>query len=76
MSPMTREEAEREAVRRWGPRAMAWCRGPVVFHAECVVGIGGAHAFAIGTYCTYGKGRTFEAAFKNAESRGYRGMCC
>lgn len=76
MSPMTREEAEREAIRRWGPGAMAWCSVLVVGCVECVVGLGGAHQRAVAAYRAYGKGRTFEMAFKNAESRGYRGMCC
>jgi len=77
MSSMMREEAEREAVRRWGPGAMAWCRGPVAGYLEQFVrdrlGLGDAHRFAVGAYRVYGQGRTFEAAFKNAESRGHRG---
>ena len=73
MSSMMREEAEREAVRRWGPGAMAWCSVLVVGCVECMVGLGGAHQLAVEAYRAYGKGRTFEMAFKDAESRGHGG---
>jgi hypothetical protein len=73
MSPMTCEEAERETIRRWGPGAMAWCSVLVVGCVECVVGPGGAHQLAVAAYRACGKGRTFEMAFKDAESRGHGG---
>jgi hypothetical protein len=68
---MTREEAEREAVRRWGPGATAWYRRTVAGYLECVVDIGDAHRFAVGACLVCGQGWTFEAAFTDAESRGY-----
>jgi len=70
MASMMREEAEREAVRRWGPGATARFVLNGAGQVECEVCVVSRHKLSGKAYHKYGRGPTFNEAFMDAEHRG------
>ena len=73
MSSMMREEAEREAVRRWGPGARACFVLTGAGQVECEVCVVSRRKLSGEAYYRYGRAPTFNEAFIDAEHRAHKG---
>lgn len=70
--PLSENQAQAEAHRRWGKRGMVWhppyeCKGGECY---CIVGVTDGTT-SLNRWTPYGVGPSYEAAFQDALERGY-----